>query len=59
MRTQALDPDKWAQQGCIVYHEKHISGATVMEDLLPDTLHGPADSLTDGGLRLSYRRGAR
>ena len=50
MRTQALDPDRWVQQGCIVYHEKDIDGAIVMENLLPDMLHRPVDSLTEGGV---------
>ena len=57
MRTQALDPDRWAQQGCIVYYEKDINGATVVENLSPDTLHRTVDSLTEGGLHLSHRRG--
>ena len=43
----------------IVYHEKDINGATVIENLLPDTLHRPVDSLTEGGLHLSHRQGAR
>ena len=43
-----LDPDRWAQRGCIVYHEKDINGATVVENLSPDTLHRTADSLTEG-----------
>ena len=30
-----------------------------MENLLSDTLHCPVDSLTEGGLHLSHRRGAR
>ena len=30
-----------------------------MENLLPDTVHRPVDSLTEGGLLLSHRRGAR
>ena len=54
-----LDPDRWAQQGCIVYYEKDINGATVVENLSPDTLHRTVDSLTEGGLHLSHRRGAR
>ena len=48
MRTQALVPDRWAQQGCIVYYEKDINGATVIENLLPDMLHRPVDFLTEG-----------
>ena len=35
------------------------SGATVIENLLLDTLHRPVNSLTEGGLLLSHRRGAR
>ena len=46
-RTQALDPDRWAQQGCTLYW-KDTNGATVIENLLPDTLHRPVDSLTEG-----------
>ena len=46
-RTQALDPDRWAQQGCILYLID-TNGVTVMENLLPDTLHRPVDSLTEG-----------
>jgi hypothetical protein len=34
-------------------------GATVMENLLPDTLHRPVDPLAEGGLLMSHRRGAR
>ena len=49
-RTQALDPDMWVQQGCIVYYEKYINGATVVENLFPDTLHRTVDSLTEGGV---------
>jgi len=30
-----------------------------MENLLPDTLHRPVDPLTEGGVLLSHRRGAR
>jgi len=37
-RTQALDPDMWAQQGCIVYYKKDINDATVVENLFPDML---------------------
>ena len=51
-RTQVLDPDRWAQRGCIVYHEKDISGATVVENLSPDTLHRPVVSLTERGSSL-------
>ena len=46
-RTQALDPDRWAQQGCTLYW-KDTNGATVIENLLPDTLYRPVDSLTEG-----------
>ena len=53
-----MDPDKWAQQGCIVYHEKDINGATVIENLLLDTLLRPR--LSDrGGLVPSARRPLR
>ena len=58
-RTQALDPDMWAQQGCIVYYEKDIYSASVVENLFPDTLHRTVDSLTEGSFHLSHRRGAR
>src|SRR6185295_14350035 len=60
-RTQALDPDRWAQRGCIVYHKKDINGAIVVENLFPDTLHRPVDSLTEGGSSLvpSARRPLR
>ena len=57
-RTQALDPDMWAQQGCIVYYEKDIYSASVVENLFPDTLHRIVDFLTKGTLHLSHRRGA-
>ena len=57
-RTQALDPDRRAQQGCILYW-KDTNGATVVGDLFSDTLPRPVDSLTEGGLYLSHRRGAR
>ena len=57
-RTRALDPDRWAQQGCILYW-KDTNGATVVEDLFLDTLPRPVDSMTEGGLYLSHRRGAR
>ena len=46
-RTQALDPDRWAQQGCTLFW-KDTNGATVIENLLPDMLHRPVDSLTEG-----------
>ena len=49
-RIQALVPDMWAQQGCIVYYEKDINGATVVENLFSDTLHRTVDSLTEGGV---------
>ena len=45
--TQALDPDRWAQQRCILYW-KNTNGATVIENLFPDTLPRPVDSLTEG-----------
>ena len=54
-RTQALDPDIWAQQGCIVYYEKDINSASVVENLFPYMLHRPVDSLTEGNLHLSHR----
>ena len=57
-RVQALDPDRWAQQGCILYLID-TNGATVMENLLLDTLHRPVDHLTEGGLLVSHRRGTR
>ena len=40
-------------------YEKDINGASVVENLSPDTLHHPVDSLIEGGLHLSHRRGAR
>ena len=43
-----LDPVRWAQQGCIVYHEKDINGATMIDNLLSDMLHRPVDFLTEG-----------
>ena len=46
-RTQALDPDRWAQQGCILYW-KDTNGATVVGDLFSDKLPRPVDSLTEG-----------
>ena len=58
-RTQALDPDMWAQQGCIVYYKKDINSASVVENLFPDMLHRTVDSLTEVSLHLSHRRGAR
>ena len=57
-RTHALDPDRRAQQGCILYW-KDTNGATVVGDLFSDTLPRPVDSLTEGSLYLSHRRGAR
>ena len=50
MRTQALVPDMWNQQGSIVYYEKNINDATVVENLFSDTLHRTVDSLTEGGV---------
>ena len=58
-RTQALDPDRWAQQGCIFYYQKDTNDATVAENLFPDMLHCTVDSLIEGSLHLSHRRGAR
>ena len=46
-RTQALGPDRWAQRGCTPYW-KDTNGATVIVNLLPDTLHRPVDSLIEG-----------
>ena len=43
-----MDPDRWVQQGCIVYHEKDIDGAILMENLLPGKLHRQLDSPTEG-----------
>ena len=54
-----LDPDRWAQRGCIMYHKLDFNGATVVEDLFSDILPRPVDSPTEGSLYLSYRRGAR
>ena len=52
-------PTGGAPQGCIVYHKKDINGATVVENLSPDTLHRTVDFLTEGGgLYLSHWRGA-
>ena len=34
----------------VVYYEKDINGATVVENLFPDTLHCTVDSLTKGGV---------
>ena len=45
-----LDPDRWAQQRCIVYYEKDINGGTVVENLFPDMLHRTVDSLTERGV---------
>ena len=38
-----LDPDRWAQQRCIVYYEKDINDATVVENLFSDTLQCTVD----------------
>ena len=48
-RTHALDPDRRAQQGCIL-DWKDTNGATVVENLFPDTLHCTVDSLIEGSL---------
>ena len=37
----------------------YTNGATVVGDILSDTFPRPVDSLTEGGLYLSHRRGAR
>ena len=57
--TGVEDPDRWVQRGCIVYCAEGINGATVVENLSPDTLHRPVDFLTEEWIHLSRRRGAR